>query len=58
MPVQDLIVVLPGIMGSVLSREGKSLWDPGTGMARHLLRRRRWVDSLTIRGDDGPADPG
>lgn len=56
--MRDLIVVLPGIMGSVLQRDGSDVWNPGLGMARHLLHRRRWVDGLTLKGNDDPANPG
>ncbi len=58
----DLIIVIPGIMGSVLARrtdgDQEILWDPGPGLAGQLLRRRQWVESLRLNDDDQPDDPG
>ncbi|MDH3300419.1 MAG: hypothetical protein OES24_07925 [Acidimicrobiia bacterium] len=56
-PLRDLVVVLPGIMGSVLEGPGgTALWDPGYGMARRLFGHRKWVRELTITGLDDPGD--
>jgi hypothetical protein len=58
----DMIIVIPGIMGSVLARrvdgDEDVLWDPGPNLAGQLLRHRRWVESLRLVGPDDPADPG
>lgn len=45
--MSDLYIVLPGIMGSVLHRDGEPLWNPGPGMALQLLRRRAWMERLS-----------
>jgi hypothetical protein len=38
MPMNDVVVLLPGIMGSVLERDGAPVWDVGTGaLGRALL---------------------
>lgn len=44
--MSDLYIVLPGIMGSVLHRDGEPLWRPGPGMAVQLLRQRAWMERL------------
>ena len=56
--MRDLFIVIPGIMGSVLARDGDDLWKPGLGMATKLLRHRSWARSLTLVDDDDPADTG
>jgi len=60
--LSDLIIVIPGIMGSVLARRtgdgDETLWDPGPGLAGRLLRHRQWVESLRLDGQDDPANPG
>lgn len=56
-PVRDVIVVLPGIMGSGLDDgNGRSLWSPGFGMAKRLVGRRKWIRELTITGPDDAGD--
>lgn len=58
-PLRDLIIVIPGIMGSVLvDAEGRELWRPGPGMATRVLERRRWVEQLSVRVPDDPGDVG
>lgn len=55
--MQDLIVVIPGIMGSVLQRGDDVLWNPGPGMAGKLLARRQWIESLVLPDGDDLANP-
>ncbi len=51
-PMGDVIVLLPGILGSVLSRDGKDVWAPSAGaVARGLWTLGRSVKSLEL-GDD------
>lgn len=58
-PLRDMVIVLPGIMGSRLEdAHGASLWSPGIGMASKLFGRKRWIRALTITGRDDPGDPG
>lgn len=56
--MQDLVVLIPGIMGSVLRRGDDDVWNPGFGMAGKLLRHRRWAESLVMTGNDDPANTG
>ncbi len=50
--MKDLLVVLPGIMGSVLEREGRTIWDPGLGMASKLFTKQQWLDDLVLQRDE------
>lgn len=43
LPFRDLVVVLPGIGGSVLRGPAGPLWDPSCGYAGSLLRHRNEV---------------
>ncbi|WP_151526203.1 lipase family alpha/beta hydrolase [Serinicoccus kebangsaanensis] len=52
--MRDLVITLPGIMGSCLRRDAESLWDPGPGLVTKLLRHRRWVAGLALDPDDDP----
>lgn len=58
--LRDLVVVLPGIMGSRLRRGEDLVWDPGLGMAKRLIGHKRWVASLVAGeerfGDTAPLD--
>jgi len=51
-PMGDVVVLLPGILGSVLTRDGKDVWAPTPGaIARGLWTLGRSVRSLEL-GDD------
>jgi hypothetical protein len=59
-PPTDLVVVLPGIMGSQLRQDGHLVWGPSAGAARHAIttlgrsiRRLRLPYGI---GDDHPRD--
>lgn len=57
-PVKDLVVVLPGIMGSVLARDGQELWNHTTAViGRHALGRLRAFDALALPPGTGEEDP-
>ena len=49
----DVVVLLPGITGSVLRKDGRDLWGmtPG-GAARALLSLGRSIGELELQGDD------
>jgi pimeloyl-ACP methyl ester carboxylesterase len=49
---KDLIVVLPGVLGSVLTKNGKDLWAVSLGMAARALQREALVRDLSLQGDD------
>ena len=36
--IQDLVVVLPGIMGSTLAKNGKPVWSPSAGSVLTAIR--------------------
>ncbi|MFI2506692.1 hypothetical protein [Streptomyces sp. NPDC018972] len=58
LPVTDLVVVLPGIMGSVLAKDGREVWNHTLAVAgRHALGRLHEVRALTLPRDIGDADP-
>jgi len=55
--VTDVIVLLPGITGSVLQKDGKDVWALTVGAAvRGLLSLGRSVRDLELHGDDRDAD--
>ncbi|MEV4516701.1 hypothetical protein AB0K00_48085 [Dactylosporangium sp. NPDC049525] len=52
--LRDMVVVLPGITGSVLEREGRAIWAPTHRAAtRAVLRPTSTVADLTLRDDEG-----
>jgi hypothetical protein len=56
-PMKDLVVVLPGILGSALEKDGKTIWDMSSGAAiRALLTLGGSVKDLALDGDDHSAD--
>lgn len=56
----DLIVVIPGITGSVLELNGKEVWGlSGTAIAGNLLSLGRNIKGLALPegiGDEAPGD--
>jgi pimeloyl-ACP methyl ester carboxylesterase len=48
----DMIVLLPGIMGSVLAKNGRDLWNVSLGMVARALQRETLVRDLSLQGDD------
>ena len=49
-PMPDLIVLIPGIGGSVLARDGLAVWEPRAGAAlRAALTLGKSIRSLTCR---------
>lgn len=56
----DVVVLLPGILGSVLQRDGKDVWAISKGAAlRGVLSLGKSVKSLALSDDDpGKADLG
>ncbi|MFF3333977.1 esterase/lipase family protein [Streptomyces sp. NPDC002888] len=54
-PLRDMVVLLPGITGSVLRSEGRDIWGPSAGaLWSALTAPDEWRDQLSLR--DG--DPG
>lgn len=52
-PMPDVVVLIPGILGSVLQRDGKDVWalSPG-GLFRGLTSLGKSIKSLALDGDD------
>jgi pimeloyl-ACP methyl ester carboxylesterase len=56
-PVADVIVLIPGITGSVLAKDGKEVWALSGGAALRGLRSLgRSLRDLELHGDDPDAD--
>jgi len=48
----DLIIFLPGIMGSVLVKDGKMLWGLSPKILPRVLQFEQFVRDLSLAGDD------
>jgi pimeloyl-ACP methyl ester carboxylesterase len=56
-PVADVVVLLPGITGSVLAKDGRDVWALSGGAALRGLRSLgRILRDLELHGDDPDAD--
>jgi Lecithin:cholesterol acyltransferase len=56
-PMQDVIVLLPGILGSVLKKEGEDVWAlSGSGLLRGLCTLGDSVHDLELARDDPVAE--
>jgi pimeloyl-ACP methyl ester carboxylesterase len=56
-PLGDVVVLLPGILGSVLQRDGKDVWAPTPGaVGRGLWTLGRSVRSLQLTDDPWEVD--
>lgn len=57
LPMGDVVVLLPGILGSVLERDGRDVWAMSPGAAwRALISLGRSVNDLELHGDDPAVD--
>lgn len=55
--MKDVVVLIPGIGGSALSKDGKEIWSFTAGAAlRGLLSRGDSINRLRLNGDDPDAD--
>jgi pimeloyl-ACP methyl ester carboxylesterase len=55
-PMPDVVVLLPGITGSVLAKDGNEVWSPSPGaVLRGLLSFGRTLRSLEVADDDPEA---
>ena len=58
-PVQDLVVVVPGIMGSALGLDGRPLWAlSGSALRSGLRTGGRSLNRLQLPKDIGDENPG
>ena len=56
-PMKDVVVLIPGIAGSVLQRDGHDVWAFSAGAAlRGVLSLGKTVKRLELDGDDPEAD--
>jgi pimeloyl-ACP methyl ester carboxylesterase len=56
-PIGDVVVLLPGILGSVLERHGREVWALSPGAAfRAILSLGGSIESLRLDDDDPEAD--
>ncbi len=56
-PVPDMIVLLPGIVGSVLAKDGKDVWAlSGAAALKSLVSLGGSIKDLGLQGDDPDAD--
>jgi Lecithin:cholesterol acyltransferase len=56
-PLQDLVVILPGILGSVLQKDNKDLWAVSTGVIGSLLlNKNKFLNDLKLQQDDPDAE--
>ena len=56
-PMGDVVVLLPGILGSVLQRDGKDVWAMSAGAAfRALFSFGGSIKKLELDGDDPDVD--
>ncbi|WP_257452640.1 CHAT domain-containing protein [Archangium lipolyticum] len=52
--IKDVVVLLPGLLGSVLERGGKEIWGlSGGAFLRALVSRGGSVESLELKSDSG-----
>ena len=57
--MRDVLVVLPGIGGSALARNGREIWGPAPGALLAYVRSLgRTLDSLVLQRDDPDDDGG
>jgi len=55
--MQDLIIVLPGILGSALAKDGKTVWDVDVGaIGNALFSLGGSIQDLTLRSDASTND--
>lgn len=56
-PMKDVIVLLPGIMGSALAKDGNAIWDVGIGaLGRALFSLGGSIGDLALSGDASTGD--
>ena len=56
-PMKDLIIILPGILGSVLQKDGRDLWAiSGDAIWDLIFRTGETINSLKLEQDDPEAE--
>ncbi len=58
--MKDMVVLLPGIMGSVLQKNGQDIWNISVDAlwrgTREIVSRRSLLEELTLQEDDPNRD--
>ena len=55
-PLEDMVIILPGVMGSVLQKDGKDLWAiSGQAIWSVLTQSKQAIQDLTLLDDDPEA---
>lgn len=50
---EDIVVIIPGIAGSVLHKDGKDIWAISKEVGlQALINRDNWVEQLKLNGSD------
>jgi hypothetical protein len=58
-PIPDVIVLIPGILGSVLQKNGSDVWAlSGSGIGRALATHWESIQALALHGDSDQDDLG
>jgi len=56
-PLKDIVIILPGVMGSVLQKDGQDIWAiSGKSIWNILKKRSDYFDVLEVRNDDPERD--
>lgn len=56
-PLNDILVVIPGIMGSSLAKDGREVWNvSGGAIGRALISLGSSITDLTLSGDSSTGD--
>lgn len=56
-PMKDMIIILPGITGSILQKDGKDLWNvSGQAILQFLISMGASINSLKLTHDDPEAE--
>ncbi len=52
-PMRDIIVIIPGITGSILQKDGKDIWAISRQVGwQALISRNDWIEQLKLNGSD------
>src|SRR5712691_10463431 len=55
--LRDIVILLPGITGSVLQKKGKDIWAPsGKAIWQTLTSKGESLQQLELKGDDPEID--
>lgn len=57
LPLRDLVIILPGILGSVLQKDGKDLWGVSGGVIWDVVASQgKSLNALKVQQDDPDAE--